>query len=111
MSVRCGGVQFAIGANIGVEADGKHDNFERPILVLRKFSKEAVLAAPITSRIKNDLHHVVYTHDEREFAVIISQIRLISTRRLLRRIFTMDSSIFEKINTSISGMIHKRPVA
>jgi hypothetical protein len=26
----------SLGANIGVEADGKHDNFERPVLVLMK---------------------------------------------------------------------------
>jgi mRNA interferase MazF len=24
----------ALGVNVGLEADGKHDNFERPVLVL-----------------------------------------------------------------------------
>jgi len=31
----------AVGVNIGVEADGKHTNFERPVLIIRKFSKDA----------------------------------------------------------------------
>jgi len=29
----------SLGANIGYEQDGKHENFERPVLVLKKFSR------------------------------------------------------------------------
>ena len=82
----------AIGVNIGVEADGKHDHFERPVLVLRKFSKDAVLVVCLTSRAKPDNpYHVVYSHDGREFAAIISQVRLVSTKRLIRKLFSVKS--------------------
>ena len=30
----------ALGVNIGVEIDGKHENFERPVLVVRKFNND-----------------------------------------------------------------------
>ena len=40
----------SLGINIGVETDGKNDNFERPILVLKKFNKDMVWVVPITSR-------------------------------------------------------------
>ena len=32
----------ALGVNIGVEIDGKHENFERPVLVVRKFNNDFV---------------------------------------------------------------------
>ena len=28
----------SVGINVGIEADGKNSNFERPILVLKKFN-------------------------------------------------------------------------
>lgn len=100
----------AVGVNVGVEADGKHDNFERPVLVLQKFSKDAVLAVCITSRVRKDnSYHVVYAHDGKEFSAVISQIRLVSTKRLIRKIFSMDSANFRRIRDAVAEMINKRP--
>jgi mRNA interferase MazF len=48
----------ALGANVGVEADGKHDNFERPVLVLRKFNRDAVLVVPL----RRDRSKIRITH-------------------------------------------------
>lgn len=28
------------GLNVGVESNGKHDNFERPMLIVKKFNSE-----------------------------------------------------------------------
>ena len=98
----------AVGVNVGVEADGKRENFERPVLVIRKFSKEAVLMIPLTSRVKKDNpYHVIFSHGGREFSAVISQVRLISTKRLLRKMYQMDSSIFTRIISSIVTIIQK----
>jgi mRNA interferase MazF len=80
----------ALGANVGVEADGKHDNFERPVLVLRKFNRDAVLVVPLTSRPKQNPYHAMFHHEGETFSAVVSQIRLVSTRRLLRRLYPMD---------------------
>jgi mRNA interferase MazF len=98
-----------LGVNIGVEADGKHDNFERPVLVIQKFSRDAVLIVPLTTRIKDNPYHVVYTHDGKQFAAVISQIRLISTKRLIRKVFSMNSGTFEVIRSAIVHIAIKRP--
>jgi mRNA interferase MazF len=73
-----------LGANVGVEADGKHDNFERPVLVLRKFNRDAVLVVPLTSRPKQNPYHAMFHHEGETFSAVVSQIRLASTKRLLR---------------------------
>ncbi len=95
----------SLGINVGHEQDGKHDTFERPILVLRKFNKDVVLAVPFSTRIKKNQYNVIFTHEGQEYAAIISQVRLISTRRLKRRMYQMDSSIFEEIREKTKAMI------
>jgi mRNA interferase MazF len=97
----------ALGVNLGVEADGKNDNFERPVLVLRKFNRDAVLVVPLTSRVKDNPFHAPFLHDGEKFAAVISQIRLISTKRLLRRLYRMDSSVFAEIKRVVLVMLRK----
>ncbi len=99
----------ALGVNVGVEADGKHDNFERPVLVIRKFNTDAVLVVPLTSRVKKNPYHALFRHDGETFSAVVSQIRLVSTKRLLRRLYRMDSSIFDKIQSTTLLAIQNRP--
>ena len=95
----------ALGVNIGVEADGKHDNFERPVLVLKKFSRDAVLVVALTSRVKRNPYHAPFMHDGQMFAAVISQMRLVSTKRLLRRLYRMDSRVFGEIQRVVLVML------
>ena len=32
----------SLGLNVGFEQDGKNDNFERPVLVLRRFNRDVL---------------------------------------------------------------------
>ena len=95
----------SLGLNVGAEQDGKHAAFERPVLILRKFNRESVLIAPITSQRKRTPYHVRFTDDGNEYAVIISQVRLISTRRLRRRIFRMPEDAFGEVLSALLRMI------
>lgn len=95
----------ALGTNIGFEQDGKHDTFERPILVLRKFNKDVVLAVPLTTSIKRNPYNVIFMHEGEEFSALISQVRLISTKRLKRRMYQMSSNIFNGIREKTKAMI------
>ena len=38
-----------LGSNVGFEQDGKGDDFVRPVLVVRKFSKYSFIGIPLTS--------------------------------------------------------------
>jgi DDE superfamily endonuclease len=38
----------------------KHDDFERPVLILRKFNRDAVLVVPLTSRPKENPYHAIF---------------------------------------------------
>jgi len=73
----------SLGLNVGYEQDGKNEEFERPVLVIKKFNKEVVWIVPLTSVVKNDKFH--YKLKSNKSFVILSQIKLISTKRFIRR--------------------------
>jgi mRNA interferase MazF len=99
----------ALGLNIGFEQDGKNDLFERPVLVLRKFSADVVLAVPLTSRERKGLYYLTVPYDGQKASLILSQLRLISTKRLLRRMYRMSGTHFKEAQDAICAMITKRP--
>lgn len=95
----------SLGANVGYEQDGKHDFFERPVLIIKKFSRDSVLVVPITSQGKENPYHIVFMHNNTKNAVIISQIRLMSTKRLRRKLYSMNTKTFDNIRDGIKKMV------
>jgi len=96
----------SLGQNIGVEINGKHENFERPVLVIKRFNVEAVLILPISSRIKNDQYHWEFTNSEGNLNTInLSQVRSISNKRFVRKIGKMAICDYQKIKDSFKKMI------
>ena len=91
----------SLGINIGSEQDGTSDVFERPVLVVRKFNRDTVLIVPLTSSPRRTAYHIAVRHDGIEFAAVISQLRLISTKRLRRKIYQMDGALFAQISQRI----------
>ncbi len=86
----------SLGLNIGSETDGKHDNFERPVLVMNVYNKDTMLVLPFTTKIKNDkFHHMIVVCSINPFSknielrivwLKLTQARVISNRRLSRKI-------------------------
>ncbi len=76
----------SVGHNIGFEQNGKHDHFERPVLILRKFNKHVFLGIPLTSQKGHERCHALLTHNNYISYAILSQVRLFSSKRLRRKI-------------------------
>lgn len=95
----------SIGANIGFEQDGKNEDFERPILILKKFNAEIFLALPITSSNKKGDYYYQYKHNEKDYSVILSQIRLMSSKRLLRKIRLISEEEIDKIKKKLIKLL------
>lgn len=89
---------ISIGQNVGVEINGKHENFERPVLIIKVFNRFGVLAAPISSRIVEDKYCIKFiTEDGEENIIKMSQLRAISTKRFLRKVGDLKIEDFEKV--------------
>ncbi len=83
-----------VGINIGHEQGGRDMNFERPVVVVNKFNREICLIIPFSSSIKIGAYYYPHDHKGKKNCIILSQIRLISSIRLLRKIGVMDKSHF-----------------
>lgn len=95
----------ALGMNVGAETDGKHGNFERPVLVLRVYNKETLLVLPITSKEKKDDFHCAVRVKFGTAWVKLTQARVISNRRLLRKVDVLAAGEFKKVKHAFAAFV------
>lgn len=79
----------AAGINIGHEIDGKHDAFERPFYILKKCSETMFIGIPCTSSSKKGLYIYHLDTNRLDFILNFSQIKTLSSKRLLRKVSTV----------------------
>lgn len=95
----------ALGMNVGAETDGKHDNFERPVLALRVYNTETLLVLPITSREKKDRFHCAVQVKFGTAWVKLTQARIISNRRLLRKVDVLAEGEFNRVKRAFAAFV------
>lgn len=87
----------SIGANIGDEQNGKHDQFERPVLIVKKFGRYTFCGLPLSSRTKVGPYYSSFKMGKTTETVIFSQIRTMSCKRLLRKMGACSKEDFSEI--------------
>lgn len=91
-----------IGQNIGSEEFGKDADFTRPVIIVRKLTRDLFIGIPITTTLKNNdyFHQFSYTNKTRgviENSAMILQLRTFSIKRVLNKIGKVNIEDFEKI--------------
>lgn len=99
----------SLGVNVGYEQDGKHDQFERPVLVLKKFNKYVAWVIPLTTQAHQDVFHMKLK-TSKSF-LILSQLRLISSKRLLRKIEKISEEEHLKIFDTLKSFMSSGKVS
>ena len=96
----------SIGLNIGFEQDGTSLKYQRPVLVLRGFSRQVCWVIPLTTARKNNPYHIkIGEIDGQKCFAIISQLKLVDTKRFTNRMTIVDKIIFEKIRKAVRDLI------
>ena len=95
----------ALGANIGFEQDGKNDTFERPVIIFRKFNNEIFWGFPITTKEQTGKFYYSYNHGSKRFSIILSQMRLLDGKRLLRKILVLPKEYFEELDKTFDALV------
>lgn len=95
----------SVGVNIGVEIDGKNENFERPVLIVRKFNKDMFWGLALTSKAHTSPFHQQIKGENGSYWVVISQLRVLSSKRLLRKIERISETDFEVIVRSVRDIL------
>lgn len=96
----------SLGANVGVETDGKNDLFQRPVVIFRKFNKEMFWGLPLTSKGKSDkpFYFSISFHGGNVTAVL-SQVRTLSAKRLIRRMGKLSDKQFSTLEKAMTDFL------
>ena len=90
-----------VGINIGIEQNGNSQTFVRPVLIFRKFSRHHFIGIPLTSNEKPP--EVSYLLENNvpflrlKSWLIFSQIRVLDSKRLHRKLGRISSNVFGEI--------------
>lgn len=88
--------------NIGYEQDGKDTNFERPVLVLKSFGPHICLIIPLTTSPKSHLYRIpIGLVGGKNAIVMLSQMKVIDTKRFIEKIQVLDKETFTKIQKQV----------
>ena len=88
----------SVGVNIGNELDGTGERNDRPVLVLRPFNAETFFGVSLIGHQRTGDYYVsVGIVDNRDAVANLSQARLFDTKRLIRKISTLDEPTFQAV--------------
>ncbi len=96
----------AMGVNIGSEQDGGGEEYRRPVLILKAFGHATCLVVPLTRSTHSHSYRIALGKVAGEDATaLISQIRVVDTKRLVRKIEFLNKDIFEHIRKVARDML------
>lgn len=95
-----------LGVNIGFEQDGSEVEHRRPVLILKGLSRRTCLVIPLTTSVRvNKFRISIGPVAEREASALLSQMRVIDTKRLVRKIGTLGRDIFDEVRKNVRALL------
>lgn len=96
----------SLGKNIGYEQNGSEDNFSRPVLVIKKFNNHMFWCIPLSTKQKPfDFYFNFIDPNNEKVSVILAQLKLVSVKRLKRKLYNIDSETFVKMREKLRDFI------
>ena len=95
----------SLGENIGDEENGKGSEFSRPVLIFKKFNNNIFLGIPMSTKNKESVYYVTVRLEYLIRSVIISQIRILDTKRLMKKIGYIPREDLERVKDSVIKLI------
>lgn len=97
-----------LGKNVGHEQDGKGDHFIRPVIVLKKFNNNLFIGVPLTSNLSKEgkfYFNFVIKKSNKENKAILSQLKLIDSKRLINKIGMISKKDFNSLKRKVGHLL------
>lgn len=94
-----------IGENVGFEQNGKGEEFLRPVIIYKKFSKNVFWGIPLTRSIKEGKFYKNFNFRGTKSNAILSQIRLFDSKRLSYSIGRMSKGDYNRVKEKLIELI------
>lgn len=98
-----------LGENIGDEENGKGDVFRRPVLVFKKFNNSIFWGIPMSTKNKDCIYYVKVLLKDVEQSAMVSQLRILDTKRLDVNIGYISKIDFLRVQDSVINIIKNQP--
>lgn len=95
----------SLGENIGDEENGKGETFRRPVLIIKKFNNNIFWGIPMSTKIKNNRYYVPVILKNISQSVLVSQLRILDTKRLEQYIGYVSREDFLKVRSSLVNLL------
>lgn len=98
----------SIGSNIRYEQDGKHEDYSRPVLIIRKFNQYIFYAIPLSTTDKRGpYYHEFQYRDDIKSVALLSQMRVLDSSRLIKKDGKLNKTTFREIRDELVNIITK----
>jgi len=94
-----------LGKNIGFEQNGKGEEFTRPIIVVKKYSTNMMLAIPLSTTIREGSFFYKFNFKDKISTALLVQNRLLSSKRLVKKIGKIDENNFKQLKERLINLI------
>jgi len=94
-----------LGENIGFEQNGKGEEFTRPVVIVKKYSTNMFLAIPLSTTIRNGSFFFQFTFKDKTSTALLVQNRLMSSKRLSKKIGKIDEVNFKLMKEKLIDLI------
>lgn len=95
----------SIGVNVGSEQHSQTEDFSRPVLVIRKFTRDMFWGVPLTTRVKPLRFRKRLILNGVENDLLILQMRAYDRKRLIRKITFVPKPEFAGIISFIKDLL------
>lgn len=95
-----------LGENIGFEQNGKGNKFQRPVLVLKKYTNDMFLGIPLSTTLREGSFYFQFSFLEDKISTaLLVQNKLFSSKRLMKKIGKIDENNFKNLKAKLIKLI------
>ncbi len=95
-----------IGENIGFEQNGKGKEFQRPILVVRRYTNDMFLGIPLSTTLREGSFYFQFNFlDSKKSTALLVQHKLYSSKRLMKKIGMISQNDFDELKIKLNDLI------
>ncbi len=95
-----------IGENIGFEQNGKGNKFQRPVLVVKRYTNDMFLGIPLSTTLREGNFYFQFTFLENKISTaLLVQHKLFSSKRFIKKIGKIDKDDFKCLKKKLHNLI------
>ena len=95
-----------IGENIGFEQNGKGDKFQRPVLVVKRYTNDMFLGIPLSTTQREGSFYFQFTFLEDKISTaLLVQHKLFSSKRFIKKIGKINENDFKELKKKLYDLI------